>query len=444
MLKLNKYLLSTCMTIIRQDPKSKASRRVSFASLIGTAIEWYDFYLFGIASALFFNVLFFPKISPIAGIMAAYATYAVGFFARPLGGVIFGHFGDRLSRKKMLITTLTMMGTSTSLIGLLPTYKTIGIFAPILLVLLRCIQGIAVGGEWAGAVVMSAEVSREKERGFYSSWPNSGAPLGLLISLIVFLIFSSFPHEQFLSWGWRIPFLLSFIIVIVGVYIRSQIMDSNVFIKAVKHRRPPKVPALEMLQSHFKNFLLAIGARFIESASFYILTVFILSYGTVELQLSKTLLLYAVMAGAILEMFTIPYFGMLSDRIGRRPVYIFGALLMALLAFPFFWLLQTKNPILIFLNVIFCMCIAHAAMHGAQPAFYSELFKTRIRYSGMAIAYHLAAALSGGLTPLIATGLVEWANGKTWPVSVYLIVLAIITITSVYLAVERAQKDISK
>ncbi|HHF7368288.1 TPA: MFS transporter [Legionella bozemanae] len=431
------------MAVIRQDPKSKASRKVSLASMVGTTIEWYDFYLFGTASALFFNKLFFPKISPVAGIMAAYATYAVGFFARPLGGIIFGHYGDKLSRKSMLVITLCMMGISTFLIGLLPTYQTIGIFAPLLLVILRCTQGIAVGGEWAGAVVMSAEVSREKERGFYSSWPNAGAPLGLVISIAIFLLFSALPNEQFLSWGWRVPFLLSFIVIMVGLYIRLQIMESKIFVDATKNKRPPKVPALEMLRSHFRNFILAIGARLIESASFYVLTVFILSYGTLVLNLPKSLLLYAVMIGAVLETFSIPFFGMISDRIGRRPVYISGALLMAFFAFPFFWLLQTKNPVQVFFAVVFGMCIPHAMMHGAQGAFYSELFKTRIRYSGTAIAYHLSAALSGGLAPLLATGLVEWAHGSTWPVSVYLIIMAIITIFSVYLAVERAQKDIS-
>ncbi|KTC90139.1 MFS transporter [Fluoribacter dumoffii] len=217
------------MAIIRRDPKSKASRRVSLASFIGTTIEWYDFYLFGTASALFFNTLFFPKISPVAGIMAAYATYAVGFFARPLGGVIFGHFGDKISRKSMLVITLCLMGLSTFLIGLLPTYDTIGIFAPILLVILRCIQGIAVGGEWAGAVVLSAEISREKERGFYSSWPNSGAPFGLVLSIGIFLFFSNMPNEQFLTWGWRVPFLLSFFVVLVGLYMRLHIMESKAF-----------------------------------------------------------------------------------------------------------------------------------------------------------------------------------------------------------------------
>lgn len=249
----------------------------------------------------------------------------------------------------MLIITLTLMGTSTFLIGLLPTYNSIGIFAPLLLVILRCIQGIAVGGEWAGAVVMSAEVSREKERGFYSSWPNAGAPLGLVISIAVFLIFSALPSEKFLAWGWRIPFLLSFVVFLVGLYIRLQIMESKVFVAASKNKRPPKIPALELLRSHFKNFLLAIGARLIESSSFYILTVFVLSYGTYNLHLSKTLLLYAVMVGSIFEMLLIPYFGMISDRIGRRPVYICGALLMGLFAFPFFWMLQSKSPHLIFL-----------------------------------------------------------------------------------------------
>lgn len=432
------------MVFIRRDPKSKASRKVSFASLVGTTIEWYDFYLFGTASALFFNKLFFPKISPVAGIMAAYGAYAVGFFARPLGGIIFGHYGDKISRKNMLVITLCMMGISTFLIGLLPTYDQIGILAPILLVLLRCTQGVAVGGEWAGAVVMSAEVSREKERGFYSSWPNAGAPLGLVISIGVFLIFSMLPSDQFLSWGWRIPFLMSFIVILVGLYIRLQIMESKTFVEATKNKPLPKAPAIEMLNSHFKNFVLAIGARLIESSSFYVLTVFVLSYGTLQLKISESLLLYAVMIGAILETFLIPIFGMLSDKIGRKPVYISGALLMAFYSFPFFWFLQSHHPERIFFAIVFGMCIPHAMMHGAQGAFYSELFKTRIRYSGTAIAYHLSAAFSGGLAPLVATGLVQWAHGATWPVSVYLIIMAILTILCLYLAVERAQKDISK
>ncbi|MHB1946960.1 MAG: MFS transporter [Gammaproteobacteria bacterium] len=427
---------------MRSDPKSKSSRKASFASFIGTTIEWYDFYLYGIASALIFNKLFFPTFDPITGVMASYATYAVGFFARPLGGIIFGHFGDRISRKYMLIITLMIMGTATFLIGCLPTYNQIGVFAPALLVLLRCLQGIGVGGEWGGAVVLSAEHSREKERGFYASWPNAGAPFGLLFSILVFLIFSYIlPQDKFLSWGWRIPFLLGSIIVCVGLFVRMRITDSPLFEEQNKDNLS-KIPAIELTISSTKNLILAMGARFAESSSYYLFTVFILSYATEYLHLTRYMILYGVMLASLIEIFTIPIFGHISDKVGRRPVYILGALLVGLYAFPFFWLVQTKEIKLIYFALILGLSISHAAMHGPQAAFLSEMFKTRVRYSGVAIAYHLSAALSGGLAPLIATAMVKWTGGQTWPVSIYIICMSLITMTSLYLARETFQKKI--
>ena len=425
---------------IRMDPKSKSSRRVSLASFVGTAIEWYDFYLYGTAAALIFNILFFPNLSPTIGIIAAFSTYSVGFFARPFGGIIFGHFGDKISRKKMLILTITLMGLSTFLIGLLPTYHQVGLWAPVLLVVLRILQGLAVGGEWGGAIVIAAEHSREKERGFYSSWPNAGAPFGLVLSIAMFLTFASLPDKQFIAWGWRIPFLLGIILVGVGLFIRLRILESPIF-RELKTKA--KLPVLDIVKYSKKKFLLAMGSRFAESASFYMFTVFVLTYVTTNLQLPKSTILYAVMAASFIETFSIPLFGSLSDRIGRRPVYLFGAILVGLFAFPFFWLLQTKNTALIWLAVVFPLTLGHAAMHGPQAAFISELFKTKVRYSGAAIAYHLSAAFSGGLAPLIATGLIAW-TGRTWAVSLYLILMSCITVVSVFLAQETSQKDISQ
>lgn len=414
-------------------------RRVVIASFIGTTIEWYDFFLYGTASALVFNKLFFPSLDPLTGTMAAFATYAVGFFARPVGGVVFGHFGDKIGRKSMLVTTLMLMGVATILIGVLPTYEQIGVWAPLLLVTLRFIQGFGVGGEWGGAVLMAVEHGSEGKRGFYASWVQAGVPVGLLLANAVFMLASSMDEKAFLSWGWRIPFLLGVMLLGVGMFIRLKIIESPVFTQAKAEDAGPKVPILAVLLDHPRNVLVAMGARFAENAFFYIFTVLALSYGSQQLGLSQSMLLNAVLVGSAVQLVVIPWFGALSDRLGRRPVYLGGAFFLMLFAFPFFWMVETRQTTLVILAVVIGL-IGHAAMYGPQAAFFSELFGTRVRYSGASLGYQLASPLAGGLAPLIATALLERSGGKPWPVAVYLIIMAVITLVSVWLAEETNKK----
>jgi len=414
-------------------------RRVVIASFIGTTIEWYDFFLYGTASALVFNKLFFPSLDPLTGTMAAFATYAVGFFARPVGGVVFGHFGDKIGRKSMLVTTLMLMGVATILIGLLPTYEQIGIWAPLLLVTLRFIQGFGVGGEWGGAVLMAVEHGGEGKRGFYASWVQAGVPVGLLLANAVFMLTSSMNEQAFLSWGWRIPFLLGVLLLGVGMFIRLKIIESPVFTQAKTEDAGPKVPILAVLRDHPRNVLLAMGARFAENAFFYIFTVLALSYGSQQLGLSQSMLLNAVLIGSAVQLVVIPWFGALSDRLGRRPVYLGGAFFLMLFAFPFFWMIESRQTTLVILAVVIGL-VGHAAMYGPQAAFFSELFGTRVRYSGASLGYQLASPLAGGLAPLIATALLDRSGGQPWPVAVYLIFMAVITLISVWLAEETNKK----
>jgi MHS family shikimate/dehydroshikimate transporter-like MFS transporter len=418
-----------------------SAAKVVLASFIGTTIEWYDFFLYGTAAALVFPQLFFPTIEPSLGTMAAFATYAVGFFARPLGGVVFGHFGDKLGRKSMLVTTLMIMGVATCLIGLLPTYAQVGALAPVLLVALRFIQGFGVGGEWGGAVLMAVEHGQAGRRGFYGSWVQAGVPVGLLLANGIFNLFSSLPEKEFLAWGWRVPFLLGGLLLGVGMFIRLRILESPVFTQAQAAQAAPRLPLLDALRRHPRNVLIAMGARFAENAYFYIFTVFVLTYVTTKFGLAKSSVLNAVLVGSAVQLIAIPFFGALSDRVGRRPVYLGGAVFLALFAFPFFWLVDTRQPLLITVAIVVGL-IGHAAMYGPQAAFFSELFSTRVRYTGASLGYQLASPFAGGLAPLIATALLKWANGAAWPVAVYLVGMALITLVSVGCAGETFRSEL--
>jgi metabolite-proton symporter len=418
-------------------------RKVSLASFIGTTIEWYDYFLYGTAAALVFNQLFFPNVEPLIGTLSAFATFAVGFVARPLGGAIFGHYGDRIGRKAMLVLTLLMMGIATFLIGLLPTYEAIGIWAPILLVVLRLVQGFGVGGEWGGAVLLAVEHSPGGRRGYYGSWPQMGVPAGLLLSTGVFTAFSSLPNEQFLAWGWRVPFLLSILLVAVGLYIRLAILETPAFRQVQETQTEARMPIMDVLRTQPKGVLLVIGVRIAENGSFFIFSVFVLSYATEQLGLARSMVLAGVMIAAAIQLFAVPVWGALSDRVGRRPVYLFGAAFTLLFAFPSFWLINTQATILVWLAIVLALAVGHAAMYGPQAAFLPELFGTRIRYSGIAFSRELASVFAGALSPFIATALLAWA-GSYWPVAVYLAVMALITVVAVYLAPETFQSDITE
>lgn len=418
-------------------------RKVVLASFVGTTIEWYDFFLYGTAAALVFGDLFFPSDNDFVGRMAAYGSFAIGFFARPIGGIVFGHFGDRIGRKAMLVTTLMMMGMATFLIGVLPTYSAIGVAAPILLVLMRLVQGFGVGGEWGGAVLMAVEHGHEGKRGLYGSCVQMGVPVGLLLATGVFAIFSRLPDDEFLRWGWRVPFLLGGLLLAIGMFIRLKIMESPIFAEAQKTGGVSKLPIVEVFKKHPKNVMLAMGARFAENACFYIFSVFVLSYATDQLGLAKQTVLAGVWIAAAVQIFAIPGFGILSDRIGRRPVYLGGAIFIALFAFPFFWMVETKVTVVIWLAIILGL-VGHAAMYGPQAAFFSELFGTRVRYSGASIGYQLASPFAGGLAPLIATALLEWSGNRSWPVSLYLTGTAVLTLTAIWFAAETFKSSLNE
>jgi len=425
------------------EGRTQSVRKVALASFVGTTIEWYDFFLYGTAAALVFGDLFFPEAEPVVGTLLAFSTYAVGFAARPIGGIVFGHFGDRIGRKSMLVLSLLIMGVATFLIGCLPTFASIGVIAPILLVVLRFAQGIGVGGEWGGAVLMSVEHAPPGRRGFFGSWPQMGVPAGLLLSTSAFAIVQATTSESaFLSWGWRIPFLASAVLVAVGLFIRLRLMESPAFQRVKETKTEAPKPIVDVVRKYPREVLVAMGMRVAENGAFYILTVFVLAYGEDELGLSKNTMLTGVIIAAAIGLVTVPLFGALSDRVGRRPLYLAGAVVTTLWAFPLFGLLNTESPVLIWLAIVVGVNLGHDLMYGPQAAYFAELFGTRVRYSGASLGYQLASVFAGGFAPLIATALLAAGDGSPTLVALYVTAMGLISVVATLFAHETYRKDV--
>jgi metabolite-proton symporter len=418
-------------------------RRVAFASCIGATIEWYDFFLYGVVTPLVFNKLFFPNFDPLVGTLLAYGTFFVGFVSRPIGGIIFGHYGDRIGRKAVLVLTLLIMGVATFLIGILPTYQSVGVWAPVLLLVLRVLQGLGIGGEWGGAVLMAVEHSPEGRRGFYGSWPQIGVPAGLLLSSGIVALLSMMPDQAFLDWGWRIAFLFSAILVAVGLYIRLTILETPAFAQIKEAGSEAKVPFLELLRGHRRNILLGLGARFIEGVTFNTFGVFSIAYVTTVLGLPRQTALTAVILASAIMIAMLPVCGMLSDRFGRRLVFGGGAILIALLVVPAFAVMNTRETGLIWLMVALLLGVIYPLIYGPQAALFSELFDTRVRYTGISFVYQFSGIFASGLTPLVATELLRIGEKAPWYLAAYIVMVALISAACVALMPETHRRDMS-
>jgi len=417
-------------------------RRAVIAGAVGTAIEWYDFFLYSTVTGLVFARLYFPRADPVVGTLEAFGVYAVGFVARPVGAAIFGHYGDRLGRKSALIATLLLMGVATFLVALVPPYERIGIWGAVLLTLLRFVQGVGVGGEWGGSVLLSMEWAQSnRHRGFITSWPQFGVPAGLFLANLAVLASSAVSGDQFLVWGWRIPFLLSLVLVGVGLFIRLGILETPVFSRLVKERRIERAPVLQVLREQPREIVLTALCRMAEQAPFYIFTAFVFAYGTETLGLNRNFLLSAVLTGSALSFVSIPFFGHLSDRIGRKRVYFFGALVTGVYGFVYFRLLDTRTPSLVFLAIVLSL-IPHDILYGPQAALIAESFPARLRYSGASLGYQLSSVFAGGPAPLIAA----WLLGRYhsgFAVALFILACAFVTLAATAMLKDHTNQDIS-
>jgi len=417
--------------------------RVILTASIGSALEWYDFFLYGTAAALVFGDLFFPKSDPLTGTLLAFLTFGVGFVVRPLGGILFGIMGDRYGRKPVLVTTLLMIGTGTTAIGLLPTYETAGYWAPLMLVLLRVLQGLGAGAEYGGAVIFLVENAPHNKRGFWGGFAPMGVSVGNLLAAGAFALVSLLPREDQLAWAWRLPFLASILLIAVGLYVRLRITETPVFTEAVLRRGKVEAnPAGAALRLHPRNFMVVLGSRLAENGLGYLIPVFGLSYLVNNLGVPRAQALSALMLAFALELFTILGFAALSDKIGRRPVYMFGALAGVALAYPFFWMISTREWIWIATAFILGRAVVVAAMFGPQAAYFAELFPPQRRFTGFVFARELGSMLAGGPAPFVATALVAWADGGWWPVSIYMIILSLLTAWAVYCGPETFEEKI--
>ncbi|HET6499785.1 MAG TPA: MFS transporter [Amycolatopsis sp.] len=414
-----------------------AAARSAVVSGIGTSIEWYDFYLYGTAGALVFNKLFFPEINPLAGVLASFGVFAAGFVTRPLGGIIFGHFGDRIGRKRMLIVSMLIMGLATFCVGLLPTYAEVGIAAPVLLVILRVIQGLAVGGEWSGAALLAIETAPAGRRGLYGSFPQMGVPFGNFASTLVFSAVASLPREQFLSWGWRIPFLLSIVLVAVGMFVRLRLAETPHFQAVRSTGALVRIPTATAVRHFPLSIVFAVGACFAPFIFSYFLTTFGITYGTSVVHLSQHFVLNTVAISSAVEFITMPFAGALSDRWGRRRTYLTGTIATAVVIIPFFLAVGGGNSAVWFIAVLFCTGFIHPLMYATLAAFSVELFPANIRYSATALGYQFGGLLGGGFAPLILTSLLAVNTHSFALLAAYIFFGCAVTISCVVFATRR-------
>ncbi|AGB78294.1 arabinose efflux permease family protein [Enterobacteriaceae bacterium strain FGI 57] len=412
----------------------KKNKRVLIASLTGSSIEWFDYFLYGTAAALVFNKIFFPMVDPVIGLILSYLSFSLTFFIRPIGGVLFAHIGDRIGRKKTLVLTLSLMGGATVMIGLLPTYDQIGIWAPILLILMRIIQGMGIGGEWGGALLLAYEYAPEKRKGFFGSIPQAGVTIGMLMATFIVSLMTLFSEEQFLSWGWRIPFLMSAVLVLLGLWIRKDIDETPEFKKVKQSGQVAKAPLRDTLTHHWREVLIAAGLKVVETAPFYIFSTFIVSYATTTLTYQKSQVLEAVTLGALVATVMIPLMGLLSDKIGRKRMYAVSVALLGLFIVPWFMLLDTGTTWAIMLATVVMFGILWAPITAVLGTLCSEIFSANVRYTGITLGYQIGAALAGGTAPLIATGLLAKYDGDWVPVAWYLGATVTISLIAIFFA----------
>ncbi|MHA0939169.1 MFS transporter [Enterobacter kobei] len=412
----------------------RKNKKVLIASLTGSAIEWFDYFLYGTAAALVFNKIFFPMVDPVIGLILSYLSFSLTFFIRPIGGVLFAHIGDRIGRKKTLVLTLSLMGGATVMIGLLPTYEMIGMWAPALLILMRIIQGMGIGGEWGGALLLAYEYAPEKRKGFFGSIPQAGVTIGMLMATFIVSLMTLFSEEDFLSWGWRIPFLLSSVLVLLGLWIRKDIDETPDFQKVKASGQVAKAPLRDTLKHHWREVLIAAGLKVVETAPFYIFSTFVVSYATTTLTYQKSQALEAVTLGALVATLMIPLMGLLSDKIGRQRMYATSVFILGLFIVPWFMLLNTGTTWGIVLATVIAFGVLWAPVTAVLGTLCSEIFSANVRYTGITLGYQLGAALAGGTAPLIATGLLAKYDGDWVPVAWYLAVTVAISLIAIFCA----------
>lgn len=421
---------------------AKQMRKIWIASLVGSSIEWFDYFLYGTVAALVFNQVFFVNEDPTIGLLLSYASFALAFFIRPFGGVIFSHIGDRIGRKKTLVITLSLMGAATFGMGLLPTYQAIGVWAPILLITLRLVQGLGIGGEWGGALLLAVEYAPKEKRGLYGAIPQMGVTIGMVLGTIALSLMSLLPEGSFMTWGWRVPFLISAVLVLFGLWVRKGIDETPSFKKVQESGDIPKLPIVETLKNYWREVLIAIGAKVVETAPFYIFGTFVVSYATSNLGFSRTAVLNSVMVATVITTILIPIMGSLSDKYGRKKLYVAGTVGMMLYAFPYFWMLQQQSVALLVIATIIGLGVIWAPITAVLGTMFSEIFDAKVRYTGITLGYQIGAAVAGGTAPLVATALLVNFNNSYVPVALYIIITAIISLLAIWAVKDRSKENL--